>query len=90
MIGRYFLVRPIVLPSRPVTLRTLPLTVNNEVRASGHYLAQRPVDATDACCCRATDRTRPVLLGRVRSPLPILFLRDLASGLVPIFVLDFA
>ena len=37
--------------------------VNNEVRASGHYLAQSPVAAADAYCCRATDRTRPVLIG---------------------------
>ena len=63
MIGRYFLVRPVVLPSRPVTLRVLPLTMNSEVRASDRCLAQRPVTAADACYCRATDRTRPVLVG---------------------------
>ena len=63
MIGRYFLVRPVVLQSRPVTLRTLALTMNSEVHASGHCLAQRPVAAADACCCRATDRTRSVLIG---------------------------
>ena len=51
MIGRFFLVRPIVLPSRPVTLRALSLTMNCEVRAFGHYLAQRPIAAADACCC---------------------------------------
>ena len=61
MIERYFLVRLVVLPSRPVTLRALPLTMNSEVCASGHYLAQRLVAAANACCCRATDRTRPVL-----------------------------
>ena len=63
MIGRDFLVRPVVLPSRSVTLKMLPLTMNSEVRASSHCLAQRPVAAADACCCRATDRTRPVLIG---------------------------
>ena len=51
MIGRYFLVRPVVLLSRPVMLRMLPLTMNSEVRASGHCLAQRPVTVVDACCC---------------------------------------
>ena len=34
--------------------------MNSEVRASSHYLAQRPVAAADACCCRTTDLTRPV------------------------------
>ena len=37
--------------------------MNSEVRASGHYLAQTPVAAANACCCRAIDRTRPVLIG---------------------------
>ena len=37
------------------------MTMNSEVRVSGHYLAQRLVTAADAYCCRATDRTRPVL-----------------------------
>ena len=63
MIVRYFLVRPVVLPSSLVMLRALPLMMNSEVRASGHCLAQRPVAAADACCCRATDRTYPVLIG---------------------------
>ena len=63
MIGRYFLVRPVVLQSRPVTLRTLPLMMNSEVHASDHCLAQRPVAAANACCCHATDRTRPVFIG---------------------------
>ena len=39
MIGRYFLVRLVVLPSCLVMLRVLLLTINSEVRASGHYLA---------------------------------------------------
>jgi hypothetical protein len=63
MIRRYFLVRLVVLPSRLVTLRALPLTMNSEVRASSHCLAQRLVATADACCCRATGRTRPVLRG---------------------------
>ena len=63
MIGRYFLVRSVILLSRPVTLRTLLLTMNSEVHASGHCLAQRPIAAADTCCYRATDRTRPVLIG---------------------------
>ena len=36
---------------------------NSVIGASGHYFAQHPVIATDACCCRATNRTCPVLLG---------------------------
>ena len=60
MIGRYFLVRPVVLPSRPVMLRAFSLTMNSEVRAFGHCLAQRLVAAADAYCCRATDQTRLV------------------------------
>ena len=87
MIGCCFLVRPVILPSRPVTLRTLPLTMNSEVHASGLCLGQHQVAAANACYCRATDRTRPVLIG----PRPVtsveLVLRDLVSSLVPIFVL---
>ena len=63
MIGCYFLVRPVILPSCPVMLRTLPLMMNNEVRASDHDLAQHLVTAADACCCRATDQTCSVLIG---------------------------
>ena len=62
MIGHYFLVRSVILPSRLVTLRALPLTMNSEVHVSDHCLAQRPVAAANACCCRATDQTRPVLI----------------------------
>ena len=39
------------------------MMMNNEVRASDHCLAQRPVAAANACCCHATDRTRPVFIG---------------------------
>ena len=63
MIGRCFWVRQVILSSCPVTLRTLLLTMNSEVRVSGHCLAQRSVAAADACCYRATDRTCPVLIG---------------------------
>ena len=63
MIGRYFLVCPVVLPLCPVTLRTLPLTMNSKVRASGDCLAHCPVAVVDACYCQATDRMRPVLIG---------------------------
>ena len=37
--------------------------MNSEVRASGHYLAQRPVAAADVCYCQVADRMRPVLIG---------------------------
>ena len=33
---------------------------NSVIGASGHYFAQRSFIAVDACCCRATDQTRPV------------------------------
>ena len=90
MIVRYFLVRPVVLPSRPVMLRALSLTMNCEVRAFGHCLAQCPATAADACCCQVTDRSvRSITLQRRITSMSS-FLRDLASGLVPIFVLDFA
>ena len=36
--------------------------MNSEVRASGHCFAQRPITVADTYCCRATDRTRPVVL----------------------------
>ena len=36
--------------------------MNSEVRASSHCLAQHPVAAADVYCCRATDRTHPVLI----------------------------
>ena len=62
MIGRYFLVHPVVLPSRPVTLRALPLTMNSKVRTFGHCLAQSPITAADACCYRVADRMCPVLI----------------------------
>ena len=37
---------------------------NSVIGASGHCFAQRPVTAADAFYCRATDRTRPVLIGQ--------------------------
>ena len=37
--------------------------MNSEVRASSHCIAQSLVAVADAYYCRATDRTRPVLLG---------------------------
>ena len=75
MIGCYFLVRPVVLPSCLVMLRALSMTMNNEVRASGHCLAQRPVAAVDACYCRATDRACLVLIG----PRPVTFAELVSS-----------
>ena len=49
---------------RPVPLRSVTLNIavtkNSVISASGHYFAQRLVTATDACCCRATDRTHLV------------------------------
>jgi hypothetical protein len=43
--------------------KSIAVTKNSVIYASGHCFAQRPVTAADACCCRATDRTRLVLIG---------------------------
>ena len=41
----------------------ITVTKNSVIGASSHCFAQRLVIAADACCCRATDRTCPVLMG---------------------------
>ena len=76
---------------RPISAECVAKMMNSAIGASGHFTVQRLVAAADACCCWASWSERPVtfLQRLVQRPVTSVssFLRDLAYGLVPIFVL---
>jgi hypothetical protein len=76
-------------PSRPVFSKhqSLVATVKVPVHPM-HTTVQRPITATNASVAQAMIGRVGCLRGSVQSSLPLLFLRDLASGLVPIFVVE--
>ena len=63
MIGRYTLCVWSSGAAASGHAKNITMTKNSVIGASGHCFAQRPVTAADAYCCRATDWTRPVLIG---------------------------
>jgi hypothetical protein len=72
-------------PSRPVFSKHRSLAAIVQVPV--HTTVQCPITMTDASIAQATIRCIQCLRGSIRSSLSLLFLRDLAFGLVPIFVL---
>jgi hypothetical protein len=76
-------------PSRPVFSkhRSFAATVQVPVRPM-HTTVQHPVTATNASVAQSTIGRVGCLCGSVWSSLPLPFPRDLASGLVPIFVVE--